>query len=90
MVLKSPSHNNILFTVADVDAAKKLKAQVDEACSMLTDYNSRLADELQERRRVAKMLKEYIIAQKQMMSDSEKLLQVCCFCHSVICIVIFI
>jgi len=60
-----------------MEAAKKLKTQVDEACSMLTDYNSRLADELQERRRVAKMLKEYIIAQKQSMSESEKLLQVC-------------
>ena len=48
---------------------------VDEACALLASYNSRLADELIERKRVAKMLRSYIIAQKSALSESETKLQ---------------
>jgi len=52
-----------------------LAQTVDEACALLAGYNSRLADELVERKRVAKMLRSYIVAQKSALSASEAKLQ---------------
>lgn len=62
-----------LSDTAEADALMKI---VDEACSLLTDYNARLAQELSERKNAAKMLRNYIHFQKRTLNDSgEKLVE---------------
>ena len=51
--------------------------QVEEARVLLAEYNTRLAKELEERKRVARMLRDFIAAQKEALTESEQRLQVC-------------
>ena len=51
-------------------------SSVEDACQLLTDYNARLTSELQERKHVARMLRDFIAAQKSAIADSEERLQV--------------
>ena len=60
----------------DKGDAQKLEAQVEEARALLAEYNSRLANELDERKRVARMLRDFIHAQKEALTESENRLQV--------------
>ena len=61
----------------DRTEADKLLGSVDEACTLLTDYNSRLTTELQQRKLAAKMLRDYVAAQKTALAEAEEKLQVC-------------
>ena len=63
---------------SDQNEAQDLSKKVEEACDLLVNYNGRLAAELQERKRVARMLRDYIISQKAAFAESEKKLQVLC------------
>ncbi len=67
---------NLLFIHTDKGEAEKLESQVEEARSLLSDYNSRLAHELDERKRVARMLRDFIHAQKEALTESESRLEV--------------
>ena len=49
---------------------------MNEAVVLLSDYNSRLSLELSDRKKVAKMLHDYIVAQKQASVVSEQRLEV--------------
>lgn len=62
--------------VADKGEAEKLEVQVEEARTLLSEYNSRLSHELEERKRVARMLRDFIHAQKEALTESENRLQV--------------
>lgn len=64
------------FLFTDTAEADALAQTVDEACVLLANYNGRLSDELTERKRVAKMLRNYIMAQKNALVESERKLQV--------------
>lgn len=66
---------SLLEKLTDTGEADALAKTVDEACSLLASYNARLADELLERKRVAKMLRNYIQAQKAALAESEQKLQ---------------
>ena len=68
--------NKITSFIADKDSAKQLSNTVDSACVLLTDYNKRLASEMDERRSVAKMLRAFVIAQTEQLQHAEKRLQV--------------
>jgi regulator of Ty1 transposition protein 103 len=61
---------------ADQGEASELTKKVEDACNLLVNYNGRLAAELQERKRVARMLRDYLVSQKTALSESEKKLQV--------------
>ena len=50
--------------------------QVEEARQLLMEYNGRLAAELEERKRVAIMLHNFIGAQKEALARAEQKLQV--------------
>ena len=66
----------LLEKLSDTAEADTLMKTVDEACSLLTDYNARLAQELSERKAAAKMLRNYIHAQKKTLNESgEKLVE---------------
>ena len=63
---------SLLEKLSDTAEADALAKTVDEACALLTNYNGRLADELVERKRVAKMLRNYIVSQKEALNESEQ------------------
>jgi hypothetical protein len=63
-------------SLADGTEAGALLSSVEAACGLLTDYNARLGAELAERRHVARMLRDFIAAQKVAIQDAEEKLQV--------------
>lgn len=70
--------SNLLKILVPTDkrAAQQLSQQVEEACALLNEYNQRLAAELEERRKVAFMLRGFINQIKGQMQDTEKQLLV--------------
>lgn len=68
---------SLLERLRDKEDGEKLEKQVSEACSLLEDYNSRLAQELEERKQVAKMLSDFIYCQKELLTKEEQKLEDC-------------
>lgn len=67
----------ILFAViADKESGRKLSRQVEDACILLSEYNFRLNAELEERKMVGKMLKDFIACQREQLISAEKKLEV--------------
>ena len=68
----------VMFDILPTDKgdAIELRKTVDEAVTLLADYNSRLSSELADRKKVAKMLRDYIAAQKSALVESENKLEV--------------
>ncbi|XP_045192820.1 regulation of nuclear pre-mRNA domain-containing protein 1B-like isoform X1 [Mercenaria mercenaria] len=64
-----------LAKLHDKDSARRLSNTVDNACVLLTDYNRRLAEELEERKGVAKLLRAFINTQTEQLGHAEKRLQ---------------
>ena len=60
----------------DKEAALKLAERVNAAVELLTEYNNRLATEMEERKRVTQMLKDYTLSQKQLLSQAEHRIEV--------------
>ena len=65
-----------LIHLSDKESADQLTKTVDEAVTLLNDYNSRLSAELLERKRVGMMLRNFIVAQKESLAEDEMKLQV--------------
>ncbi|KAK7505635.1 hypothetical protein BaRGS_00002906 [Batillaria attramentaria] len=61
-----------LEKIQDKKSAVQLSQQVNDACQLLGEYNQRLAAELEERRKVAFMLRAYINQVNGQMQDTEK------------------
>uniref|UniRef100_T1J2C0 CID domain-containing protein n=1 Tax=Strigamia maritima TaxID=126957 RepID=T1J2C0_STRMM len=62
---------SLLERIQDREAAERLSKQVDEACTLLDEYNSRLTAELDERKQVARMLTDFIQGQKAVLGQTE-------------------
>ncbi|XP_050395221.1 regulation of nuclear pre-mRNA domain-containing protein 1B [Patella vulgata] len=60
-----------LERITDKESADNLSATVDEACKLLAEYNVRLDAELQERKQVAVMLRNFITTQKEQLQHVE-------------------
>ncbi|XP_033754411.1 regulation of nuclear pre-mRNA domain-containing protein 1B-like [Pecten maximus] len=60
-----------LSKVQDKEAAVKLASQVEEACILLSEYNFRLNAELEERKAVGKMLRDFIVCQREQLQEAE-------------------
>ncbi|CAL1284911.1 unnamed protein product [Larinioides sclopetarius] len=63
---------SLLEKITNREAADKLAKQVEEASSLLTDYNKRLNEELEDRTQVSKMLNNFTHAQRQLLAEAEK------------------
>ncbi|KAL4235462.1 Regulation of nuclear pre-mRNA domain-containing protein 1A [Mactra antiquata] len=77
-IAKLPSEVSDISQLAklhDKESARRLSSTVDNACVLLTDYNKRLAEELDERKSVGKMLRSFINAQTEQLEHAEKRLQ---------------
>lgn len=62
--------------VLDKAAAERLSAQVNDAVNLLTEYNTRLANEMEDRRKVTQMLRDFIQAQRDLLAQAENRLEV--------------
>ena len=60
----------------DRESAERLCVQVDEAVNLLTEYNDRLSAELVDRKKLNVMLKDFMHAQKELLSQAEEQLEV--------------
>lgn len=65
----------LLEKIVDRKAAERLSVQVEEACALLADYNSRLNQEMDERKLVAQMLADFTDHQRELAALAEKKLQ---------------
>ncbi|XP_042209726.1 regulation of nuclear pre-mRNA domain-containing protein 1B-like isoform X2 [Homarus americanus] len=66
---------NLLNKLQDLAAGRALCDQVEEALSMLEAYNKRLAEEMEARKAVARMLHDYIAFQKDLLAQAEETLE---------------
>uniref|UniRef100_A0A0B6Y8G2 CID domain-containing protein n=1 Tax=Arion vulgaris TaxID=1028688 RepID=A0A0B6Y8G2_9EUPU len=64
-----------LEKIQDRETADKLSEKVDEAALLLNEYNRRLVAELEERKKVARMLRSFILSQQSQVKVTEKNLQ---------------
>ena len=60
----------------DKGAAERLANQVNEAVNLLTNYNARLSKEMEQRKNVASMLRDFLQAQKDLLEQAEHRLEV--------------
>ncbi|XP_044734862.1 regulation of nuclear pre-mRNA domain-containing protein 1B [Chrysoperla carnea] len=69
------SEIGMLASLQDRESAERLSAQVSEAIGLLLDYNSRLAAELDGRKKVAAMLRDFTQAQQELLAQAEQRLE---------------
>lgn len=61
----------------DKESALSLSAVVNSAVELLAEYNLRLSEELEKRRKVATMLRDFEQAQRELAKKAEATLEVC-------------
>ncbi|XP_017064602.1 regulation of nuclear pre-mRNA domain-containing protein 1B [Drosophila eugracilis] len=66
------SEISCISKLEDKDKAKALAVQVNEAVDLLNDYNARLAAEMEERTKLATMLRDFQAEQKELLSQAEQ------------------
>lgn len=66
---------SMLSKLENKEAALKLAEQVSDAVKLLNDYNSRLCGEMEDRKRLQVMLKDFAQEQKELVSQAESRLQ---------------
>lgn len=64
-----------LESITTAIQGKALLVQVEEASSLLTNYNERLQEELKERKRVGNMVTEFLSAQRELLAQAEERLE---------------
>lgn len=70
------SEVSLLANLADRTAADQLSVAVNEAAALLADYNGRLQAEMEDRRRLLTMLRDYTLAQRQLLQQAQSTLEV--------------
>ncbi|XP_055950126.1 regulation of nuclear pre-mRNA domain-containing protein 1B-like [Argiope bruennichi] len=63
---------SLLEKINNREASDKLTKLVEEASTLLTDYNKRLNEELEDRLLVSKMLSSFTHAQRQVLAETER------------------
>lgn len=64
-----------LDKIESVEEGRNLLRQVDQATELLTAYNERLQQELKDRKRVDKMIVDFLAAQKDLLAQAEERLE---------------
>lgn len=60
----------------DKDAGEKLLQRVNDAVNLLNEYNNRLSAEVDLRKRVTAMIRDFLVAQKELLEQAEQNLEV--------------
>lgn len=66
------SDASLLGKIEDKVAAAQLAVQVNEAVALLNDYNARLTTEMENRKKLAVMLKDYLHEQRGLLQQAEQ------------------
>ncbi|EEC10593.1 conserved hypothetical protein [Ixodes scapularis] len=69
------SDASLLDKIVDRESGKQLAEQVEEACSLLAEYNSKLTQELEDRKQVSQMLANFTFHQRELMALAEQKLE---------------
>lgn len=64
------------FFILGKDEADELLRKVNDAVALLTDYNTRLVCEMEDRKKVSSMLHDFIQSQRDLIDQAEQRLQV--------------
>lgn len=72
-------NTKISFLFIDKEAALRLSELVTAAVQLLVDYNARLTNELERRRKAATALRDFAQAQKDLTKQAEERLEVLIF-----------
>jgi len=70
--VSEPSH---LDKIQSAEEGRQLLAKVNQAMTLLTEYNERLSQELKDRKKVDKMIADFLAAQKDMLAQAEERLE---------------
>lgn len=70
------SEVSLLANLSDRSAADQLSVAVNEAATLLAEYNGRLQAEMDDRRKLLTMLRDYTLAQKQLLQQAQTTLDV--------------
>lgn len=69
------SEVSLLERLQDKAAAERLATQVNDAVTLLTNYNARLSKEMEQRKHVASMLRDFLQAQQDLLEQAEHRLE---------------
>lgn len=70
------SEVSMLNKLEDKEAAQKLAREVNDALKLLNEYNARLCREMDDRKKLQTMLKDFAQEQRELMSQAESRLEV--------------
>lgn len=70
------SETSHLEKINSTDEGLELMAQVNNASTLLNEYNERLQQELKDRHKVGKMIKDFLAAQKDLLAQAEERLEI--------------
>ena len=68
-------HHIKFYFIIKIFFHQVLQGQVDEANTLLDDYNVRLQEELKDRKKVGNMISEFLSAQKDLLAQAEERLE---------------
>ncbi|KAJ3660534.1 hypothetical protein Zmor_004977 [Zophobas morio] len=64
-----------IANIQDKEQAEKLSQQVNEAVTLLNEYNSRLASEMEHRKKVSSMIRDFLQVQQELLAQAEQNLE---------------
>lgn len=70
------SEVSLLANLSDRATADQLSLAVNEAAALLAEYNSRLQAEMEDRKKLLTMLRDYTLAQRQLLQQAQSTLDV--------------
>ncbi|XP_025836807.1 regulation of nuclear pre-mRNA domain-containing protein 1B isoform X2 [Agrilus planipennis] len=66
------SEVSLVSNIQDRTTAENLSKQVNDAVTLLNDYNNRLGNEVELRKKITNMLRDFLIAQKELLAQAEQ------------------
>lgn len=70
------SEVGLLSKIEDKEAGEKLLQRVNDAVNLLNEYNNRLAVEVELRKKVTTMIRDFLVVQKELLEQAEQNLEV--------------
>ncbi|XP_068892712.1 regulation of nuclear pre-mRNA domain-containing protein 1B isoform X3 [Tenebrio molitor] len=64
-----------ISNIQDKEQAEKLSEQVNEAVTLLNEYNSRLGTEMEHRKKVSSMIRDFLQVQQELLAQAEQNLE---------------
>lgn len=69
------SEVSLISKIEDKEAAEKLSTQVGEAVHLLSQYNNRLSSEMDHRKKVSIMMRDFLHVQEELLAQAERNLE---------------